>query len=360
MGSVPPLLTFLLMVVSGWVHRRQLIVIEFLQAESRRLQERLRGKCIRFTDAERALLARKAKAVGRKALLELETIVSPDTLLRWHRRLLAEKWSFSKRRSPGRPGIMRKISRRIVRMAEDNPGWGYTRIQGALANLNHKVGRGTVANVYKVNRIEPAPARGKHTRWSTLLKAHWKILSASDFFSVEVWTPCGLTTYYVLFVISIADRVVHIAGITTRPDEAWMLQIGRILLDEEADGALAGKKYLIIDRDAKYSQRFREFVEEGGTEVIRLPPLSPDLNAFAERFVRSIKEECLGKMIFVGQASLRWAIAEYITHCHEERNHQGPENRLIRRSAAVAANDPVIQLRARLGGMLSYYHRAAA
>lgn len=155
MGSVPPLLTFLLMVVSGWVHRRQLIVIEFLQAENRMLKERLRGKRIRFTDAERALLARKAKAVGRIALLELDTIVSPDTLMRWHRRLVAEKWNFSKRRSLGRPGIMREISELIVRVAQDNPGWGYTRIQGALANLNHKVGRGTVANILKANGIEP-------------------------------------------------------------------------------------------------------------------------------------------------------------------------------------------------------------
>src|SRR5690606_23011525 len=112
----------------GWVHRRQLFVIEFLQAENRMLKERLRGKRIRFTDPQRALLARKAKAVGRKALMELDTIVSPDTLMRWHRRLVAQKWNYSSRRGPGRPGIMRKISQLIVRMAVDNPGWGYTRI----------------------------------------------------------------------------------------------------------------------------------------------------------------------------------------------------------------------------------------
>jgi len=143
MGSVPPLLTFLLMVIAGWVHRRQLILIEFLQAENRLLKERLRGKHIRFTDAERALLARKAKAVGRKALLKLDTLVSPDTLMRWHRHLVAQKWDFSKRRGPGRPGIMREISQLIVRMAQENPGWGYTRIQGALENSRHVVGRGT-------------------------------------------------------------------------------------------------------------------------------------------------------------------------------------------------------------------------
>src|SRR6201981_2083145 len=143
MGSVPPVLSFLLMIAAGWVHRHQLIVIEFLQAENRLLRERLRGRRIRFTDAERALLARKAKPVGRRALLELDTIVSPDTLLRWHRRLVAQKWNFAERRGPGRPRIIREISDLIVRMARDNPGWGYTRIQGELANLSHRVGRGT-------------------------------------------------------------------------------------------------------------------------------------------------------------------------------------------------------------------------
>jgi len=359
MGSVPPLLTFVLVVVSGWVQRHQLIVIEFLQAENRMLKERVRGKRIRFTDAEGALLARKAKAVGCKALLELDTIVSPDTLMRWHRRPVAQKWDYGKRRGPGRPGNMREISDLIVRMALENPKWGYTRIQGALANLHHTVGRGTIANVLKANGVEPAPERGKHTRWSTFLKAHWKVFAASDFFSIEVWTGRGLVTHYVLFVISIVDRIVHIAGITTQPDEAWMLQVARNLVDEEG-GALAGKGYLIIDRDTKYSKRFREFVEEGGTEVIRLPPLSPNLNAFAERFVRSIKEECLGKMILIGQASLRRAISEYVMHYHTERNHQGIENRLIRLDLGRAANDGVVHRRPRLGGMLNYYHRAAA
>jgi transposase InsO family protein len=313
MGSVPPLLSFLLMIAAGWVHRHQLIVIEFLQTENLLLKDRLRGRRIRFTDAERALLARKAKAVGRKALLELDTVVSPDTLLRWHRRLVAQKWNFAERRGAGRPGIMRHISELIVRMAQDNRGWGYTRIQGALANLNHKVGRGTIANVLKRNGIEPSPERSKRTTWSTFLKAHWKVLAASDFLTVEVWTAKGLVTHYLLFVISLADRVVSIAGITTRPDESWMLQIGRNVTDAQS-GALHAKRYLIIDRDTKYSQQFRRLIQDNGTNVIRLPPMSPNLNAYAERFVRSIKDECLDRMIFVGQASLRRAVAEYLDH----------------------------------------------
>src|SRR5262245_6223626 len=237
MGSVPPLLTFLLMVVSGWVNRQQLIVIEFLQAETQLLKERLRGRRIRFTDAERALLARRAKAVGRKALLKLETIVTPDTLMRWYRQLVAQKWDYIKRRGPGRPGIMREISNLIVRMALENPKWGYTRIQGALANLRHTVCRGTVANALKANGVEPAPERGRHTRWSTFLKAHWDVFAASDFFTMEVWTGRGLITHYVLFVISLGDRVVQVLGLTARPGEICIRQIGRNLVDAE-NGAL--------------------------------------------------------------------------------------------------------------------------
>jgi putative transposase len=279
--------------------------------------------------------------------------------MRWHRRLVAQKWNFSERRGAGRPGILRHISQLIARMAEDNPHWGYTRIQGALANLSHKVGRGTGANVLKRNGIEPSPERSKHTKWSTFLKAHWKVLSAGDFFTVEVWTGRGLVTHYVLFVISLVDRVVEVAGVTTRPDEAWMLQMARNLTDSD-DGALHSKRYLIIDRDTKYTDQFRRLIRGNGTKVIRLPPMSPNLNAYAERFVRSIKEECLDRMIFVGQASLRRAVDQYMEHYLTERNHQGLNNRLIGRSRTIAANNGVVHRRPRLGGMLNFYYRVEA
>ncbi len=178
--------------------------------------------------------------MGRKALLKLDTVVSPDTLLRWRRQVVAQKWNFVRRRGPGRPGIMREISDLILRMALDNPSWGDTRIQGAVANVGHRVGRGTVANVLKRNGMEPAPERGKRTRWSAFLKAHWRVIAASDFLTVEVWTGTGLVTHHVLFMIRLADPMVKVLGVSARPDERWMPQVGRNLIDCE-------KPYILRD-----------------------------------------------------------------------------------------------------------------
>jgi putative transposase len=349
----------LILMFAGWINRHQLDVIEYLQEENRVLKERLGGRRLRFTDAERRRLARKAQALGRKVLNELETLVTPDTLLRWYRELVASKWNYSHRRGPGRPRVMKTIVELILQMALENPTWGYTRIQGALANLGHQVGRGTIANILRDNGIEPAPKRGAHTRWSTFLNAHWECLAATDFLSVEVCTMRGLVTQYVLFFIDIASRSVHIAGITPDPNNSWMMQIARNVTDLH-DGFLRGKRYLILDRDAKYSVGFDNILLRDGIHVVRLPPRSPNLNAFAERFVRSIKEECLHRMIFFGQASLRHAITQYMAHYHDERNHQGLKNHLLRPLLAVGEPHARVQRRQRLGGMLSYYHRRSA
>src|SRR2546426_2036589 len=197
-----------------------------------------------------------------------------------------------------------------------------------------------------------------NARRSTFLKAHWKVLAASDFLTVEVWTAKGLVTHYLLFVIGLVDRVVSIAGITTRPDESWMLQIARNITDAQS-GALNAKRYLIIDRDTKYSEQFRRLIRDNGTKVIRLPPMSPNLNAYAERFVRSIKDECLNRMLFIGQASLRRAVAEYMDYYHGERNHQGLDNALIRAVPSSVQGVGVVRRKQRLGGMLNFYCREA-
>jgi transposase InsO family protein len=349
---------FLIVALAAWLARQQDAFIEYLKAENRVLKARLGRRRVMFSDAERRLLARHAKAVGRKRLFELEPIVSPDTLLRWHRQLIAMKWTFV-RRGPGRPRVRRAIEELIVRMASENPLCGYSRLQGALSNLGHHVARTSVANVLKREGIDPAPLRGGLRPWSVFLKAHWRSLVAADFLTVEVWKLSGLVTYYVLFFIELPTRAVRIAGVTTNPAEAWMLQIARNVCDVE-DGVLRKATKLLIDRDAKYSHDWRAWLEREGVEVIRLPPKSPNLNAYAERFVRSIKHECLNRMIFIGEASLRRAIAEFMAHYHEERNHQGLGNRLIRAQRASVPTDRPVQRRMRLGGMLSFYHQAAA
>ena len=355
----PSPIAFIVFLLAGWINRQQLIVIEYLKTENRMLRERLNGRSLRFSDKERALLARKAFGIPRRVLLDLGTIVTPDTLLRWHRQLVARKFDFSHRRKPGRPRTMRIITELIVRMALENPRWGYTRIQGALANLGHEVGRGTIANVLKREGIEPTPERGGRTPWSVFLKAHWRSIVAADFFTAEVWSLHGLVTYYVLFIIELAKRIVHIAGITAHPDEGWMMQVARNSTDQFG-GCLTGKSHLILDRDTKYSAQFRQLISESRTAVIRLPPRSPNLNAYAERFVRSIKEECLDRMIFVGQASLRRAVTEFVVHYHGERNHQGLGNQLIQPEERSLAGGTSVSRRQRLGGMLNFYHRAVA
>jgi putative transposase len=196
MPASTTLLQFLLMLVAGWLDRQQAAVIEYLKTENRLLRGRLGGRRIIFTDAERRQLAEKARAVGRKGLRELGTIVTPDTLLRWHRELVAKKWTFIERRRPGRPRTREELVWLVVRMASENSSWGYTRIQGAMRNLGHKLGRGTIRGILKEHGIEPAPERGKGMPWSVFLKAHWKGLAASDFFTVEVWSWRGLMTHY--------------------------------------------------------------------------------------------------------------------------------------------------------------------
>jgi len=359
MAASTTLLQFLLMVVAGWLHRQQAATIDYLKAENRMLRARLGGRRIVFTDAERRQLAEKARALGRKALHELGTIVTPETLLRWHRELVARKWTFVEKRSPGRPRIRGELVALVVRMARENRGWGYTRIQGAMANLGYKLGRGTIGRILKDHGIEPAPERGKGMSWSVFLKAHWKVLAASDFFTVEVWSWSGLLTYYVLFVMELATRRVCIAGITTHPDTPWMLQMARQLTDG-IDGILLDKRYVILDRDTKYCQAFREFLKREGIAVIRLPPRSPNLNAHAERWVRGIRDECLSRLIPIGQRMLRRALREYGAHFHQERNHQGLGNVLIMPDASSKHREGPVIRRPRLGGLLNYYERAAA
>ena len=282
-------------------------------------------------------------------------------MLRWHRRLVAQKWDYSDRRKkkPGRPPVPEEVTRLVLQLARSNPTWGYDRIQGALANLGHEISDTTVGNILRANGIEPVPDRKRQSTWKTFLKAHWDVLGAIDFTAIEVWTRGGLVTYYLLFVMELATRRVHFAGCTPNPHELWMKQIARNLTDA-VDGFLNGKRYILIDHDGKFCPAFHAMLKDSGVEPVLLPPKSPNLNAHLERFHRSIKEEALNRMIFFGENSLRKAIAEFIEHFHSERNHQGLGNKLLEPGDEVGRRHGEVACHERLGGMLRYYYRRAA
>jgi len=199
----------------------------------------------------------------------------------------------------------------------------------------------------------------RKTTWKEFLSRHWEMIVATDFFTVEVWTRRGLQRFMVLFFIDLSTRKVEVAGISQSANGLWMSQIARNLTDSE-DGILIGKRYLIHDRDPLFTAEFLSTITEAGVESVKLPPRSPNLNAYAERFVRSIKESCLNRMIFFGEESLRKAIQNFVAHYHSERNHQGLGNQLISPEAGHLGSAGEIHRRQRLGGMLNYYYRAAA
>ena len=209
--------------ISGSVDEELLLRNEYLVAENRILRNQIQGR-LRLTDGERRTLAEIGKRLGKRALQEVVNIVKPDTILGWHRRLVAKKFDGSKNRQyPGRPRVDADIEELVVRLAQENKSWGYDRIVGALANLGHKVSDQTVGNILRRHGIPPAPERKKTTTWTEFIRSHMEVLAATDFFTAEVWTQGGLVTFYVLFFIHLATRRVHIAGITPHPNEPWMI-----------------------------------------------------------------------------------------------------------------------------------------
>jgi transposase InsO family protein len=242
-------------------------------------------------------------------------------------------------------------------MARENPTWGYRRIQGALKNLGHRVARSTIATILRSQGIGPVPERPMS--WRTFLAAHWGAIVAADFFTTEVWTVRGLVTYYTLFVIELKSRRVHLVGSTPHPDDAFMGQVARGLTSAD-DGVLSGHRIFICDRDTKWSAAFRQTLADRGIRVVQTPFQAPNCNAHAERFVRSIKEECLDRVIVLGEAHLRRTLTAFIAHYHQERNHQGIDDRLIApERLAPPGTRGYVYCRKRLGGLLRYYHRAA-
>ena len=359
MSQVPFALQFVVLAVSGWLTRRQQFAIEYLLEENRVLREQLGNRRLRLTDAQRRRLAVRGRKLERRVLDELAGLVTPDTILRWYRTLVARKYDGSKKRCRGRPPTPVDVAALVVRMAEENPRWGYTRIRGELLPLGHELARSTIQKILADHGIEPAPERGRKLRWKTFLKAHWELMAAADFFTIEVPSPRGLVRYSIFFVIKLKTRTVHIAGISPNPTGKWMKQLARNLSDAE-DVFLGGISYLILDRDPLYTAAFRGMLDDCAVKCLRLPARSPNLNAYAERFVLSIKSECMNHLIPMNEQQLRRAVRQYMAHYHQERAHQGLGNQRIGPVGKVPDTAAPVHRRERLGGLLSHYHRRAA
>jgi transposase InsO family protein len=320
----------LLASVTGLVNQKLLLQNEYLAAENRILRSRFPAR-MRLSDPERATLAEIGKRLGRSALQQVACVAKPDTILAWYRRLIARKFDGSKhRRSPGRPRIASHVEALIVSIARENTGWGYDRIVGALANLGHSVSDQTVANILRRYGIAPAPKRVHNTTWKDFIASHMAVLAGTDFFTVEVLTWRGLATYYVLFFIHLESRRVSLAGLTRHPTSEWMLQMARNATDESS-GFLHGQRYLLHDRDTKFCAAFQDVLRSSGIKPLALPPRSPNLNAFAERWVRSIKQECISKLMPSSDTLRERHVKEAVAVDHQF--HVGPD-RLAHRGDA--------------------------
>jgi transposase InsO family protein len=250
----------------------------------------------------------------------------------------------------------------VVRLANENITWGYTKIRDAMRGLKLDIGRSTVANILAEAGIEPAPERTRKRTWKHFMTSHWDTLYACDFFAVESLGPFCAVRYMVFFVIELRTRAVYLAGVRIDPDGRWMQQMARNLLDCE-DGFLSNATHLIHDRDPVFTKAWRTMLRSAGVKTVRIPASSPNCNPHAERFVKTVRDECLNHFVIFGERHLRHLLREFVSHYNAERFHQGIGGKLIKPPAS-ASNDngasDQIQCRSRLGGLLNFYHREAA
>jgi len=283
-------------------------------------------------------------------------MVRPETLLRWHRELVRKKWTFRKTGRPGRPPIEPDVRALVVRLGRENPRWGYQRIRGELLKLGIRVSATTVRTILLRAGLDPAPRRTGPT-WTEFLRSQAAGILATDFFTVET---IRLKTIYVLFFIELSTRRVRLAGVTAHPDSAWVTQQARNLAIDER---LSGVRFLLRDRDAKFSGQFDAVLRAEGVRVIRTPIRSPRANAFEERFVRTVRQECLDHVLIYGPRHLERVLQAYVAHYLEERPHRGLRLAVpagYRTPQQVrGTTQPPIQRKDVLGGLIHEYRRAA-
>ncbi len=303
--------------------------------------------------ADRAVMAALIRYLPGK--LRAHRLVTPGTVLRWHRRLVTRKWTYP--RDAGRPPVSAEIVALIGRLAGENKGWGYQRIQGELLKLGHRVSASTIRRVLKALKIPPAPKRRTDTTWRQFLHAQAATILATDFFHVD----CAVTLQrlYCLFVMEVGSRYVHILGVTASPDGQWTTQQIRNLLMDLGERA-AGFRFLIRDRAGQFSASFDAVLADAGIQVVKIPPRSPRANAYAERFVLTARTEVTDRMLIFSERHLRRVMAEYARHYNGRRPHRALQLQSPRPDHPIAdLSQERVKRRPVLGGLLNEYERTA-
>ena len=335
--------------------------ILLLRHQLRLLQrERPRPPCLsRWEKLTLAVLTAKLRRLTASPRIRLERAVllfKPDTVLGWHRELVRRKWITQRRSSGGRPAAPPEVEALVLRLARDNPGWGYRRIQGELVKLGHRLSHTTVRAILERHGLPPAPERRRRgNTWRQFLARHQHQVLACDFFTVET---VFLKTIYGLFFVELGTRRVRFAGCTAHPTAEWMAQQARHLSWQVQDGDITAR-YLLHDRDSKYVPGFDAVFRSEGVAVVKTPYRTPTANAIAERWVRSVRRECLDHLLIVSEAHLRRVLTTYIAYYNEARPHQGLGQRTPVPPAVGSGHGP-IRRRDRLGGLLREYYREAA
>jgi hypothetical protein len=335
--------------------------IDYLREQVRVLVEHQekQNKRIILTNSQRMRIAAKAKRLSRKMLEQCTELFTADTVMRWYHKLIAEKYNGSCNRGKvGRPQIPPEVVALVIKFKEGNPRWGFQKITDQIEYLGFKISKTSVKNILIENGYDPEPDLTVRSTWHEFLRSHWDVMTACDFFTIELLAGRKLIRCTVFFVIEFSSRKVFFAPIKLQPDGNYMRQVARILTDCE-DGFLKGKRYLIHDRDPLYrADGFHDILRSSGIEPIKLPAKSPDLNSVAERFVKSVKYECLNYLILSSVKQLEYTLDQYQQYYHHERIHQSL-GRIIEVKHQV--NDTAeIQCIERLGGLLKSYHRLAA